>query len=117
MVVIGIDARKRTHTAVLVDANGRQLASRTCGSTSKDHLALLRWAASQDQERTWALEDCRNMTRRLPAKRASRWTVRAGRRPNGYPDSRGLLAQWQSCGLLIHRFGVRIPGGPPNPGR
>ena len=30
-----------------------------------------------------------------------------------YPDSRGPLAQWQSCGLLIHRFGVRVPGGLP----
>ncbi len=45
MVVIGIDAHKRTHTAVIVDANGRQLATKTCGATSKDHLALLRWAA------------------------------------------------------------------------
>jgi transposase len=65
MVVIGIDAHKRTHTAVLVDANGRQRASRTCGSTSKDHLALLRWAADHAPERVWAIEDCRNMTRRL----------------------------------------------------
>ncbi len=65
MVVIGIDAHKRTHTAVLVDANGRQLASRTCGSTSKDHLTLLRWAAGHDEQRVWAIEDCRNMTRRL----------------------------------------------------
>ncbi len=24
----------------------------------------------------------------------------------------GPLAQWQSCGLLIHRFRVRVPGGP-----
>src|SRR6266567_8606566 len=30
-----------------------------------------------------------------------------------YPVSHGPLAQWQSCGLLIHRFGVRVPGGPP----
>ncbi|MFE9690561.1 IS110 family transposase [Micromonospora sp. NPDC005806] len=65
MVVIGIDAHKRTHTAVMVDANGRQLATRTCGSTSKDHLALLRWASKHDTDRVWALEDCRNMTRRL----------------------------------------------------
>jgi transposase len=65
MVVIGIDAHKRTHTAVLVDANGRQLASRTCGSTSKDHLSLLRWAAGHSGQRVWAIEDCRNMTRRL----------------------------------------------------
>ena len=46
-------------------------------------------------------------------KHTLRWTVHAVRGSNGYPDSRGLLAQWQSCGLLIHRFGVRVPGGPP----
>jgi hypothetical protein len=57
MVVIGIDAHKRTHTAVVVDANGRQLGSRTCGSTSKDHLSLLRWAAGHDEQRIWAIED------------------------------------------------------------
>lgn len=67
MVVIGIDAHKRSHTAVVVDGNGRQLASKTCGSTSKDHLALLQWAASHGDERVWAVEDCRNMTRRLEA--------------------------------------------------
>ena len=47
MVVIGIDAHKRTHTAVLIDGNGRQLAAKTCGSTSKDHLEPLRWVASK----------------------------------------------------------------------
>ena len=41
MVVIGIDAHKRTHTAVIVDDNGRRIASKTCASTTKDHLALL----------------------------------------------------------------------------
>jgi transposase len=65
MVLIGIDAHKRTHTAVIIDGNGRQLAARSCGSTSKDHLALLRWAATHDTNRVWAIEDCRNMTRRL----------------------------------------------------
>ncbi|WP_187399526.1 hypothetical protein [Micromonospora sp. AP08] len=43
MVVIGIDAHKRTRTAVIVDVNGRQPARRTCGSTSKDHLAPWRY--------------------------------------------------------------------------
>ena len=62
MVVIGI---KRTHTAVVVDVNGRQLASKTCATTSTAHLSLLRWAAGHDEERVWAIEDCRNMTRRL----------------------------------------------------
>lgn len=65
MLVIGIDAHKRTHTAVIIDGNGRQLATKTCESTSKNHLALLRWAAEQGNDRVWAIEDCRNMTRRL----------------------------------------------------
>ncbi|MEV8509482.1 transposase, partial [Actinoplanes sp. NPDC051475] len=65
MVVIGIDAHERTHTAVVIDGNGRQLAAKTCGSTSKDHLSLLHWAAKHSPDRIWAIEDCRNMTRRL----------------------------------------------------
>lgn len=52
MAVIGIDAHKRTHTAVVVDENGRQLATKTCGTTSKDHLALLRWASRFEAQRT-----------------------------------------------------------------
>ena len=65
MVIVGIDAHKRTHTAVVIDEHGRQLAAKTIGATSSDHLALLRWAAGYGAERTWAVEDCRNMTRRL----------------------------------------------------
>ncbi|WP_433200399.1 hypothetical protein ACQP00_28710 [Dactylosporangium sp. CS-047395] len=30
MVVIGIDAHKRTHTAVVIDSNGRKLGIKTC---------------------------------------------------------------------------------------
>ncbi|MDU0293181.1 IS110 family transposase [Saccharothrix longispora] len=67
MIVIGIDAHKRTHTAVIVNELGRKLATRTIGTTGADHLALLRWAAEHDQERVWAVEDCRNMTRWLEA--------------------------------------------------
>lgn len=65
MVVIGIDAHKRTHTAVIIDGNGRKLATKTCETTSKDHLSLLRWADEHGKDRVWAVEDCRNMTRRL----------------------------------------------------
>jgi transposase len=67
MVVIGIDAHKRSHTAVVVDEHGRQLAAKTAAATSKDHLALLRWACGYGTDRLWAVEDCRNMTRRLEA--------------------------------------------------
>jgi transposase len=44
LVILGIDAHKRTHTVVAVDGNGRRLASRTLGTATADHLALLRWA-------------------------------------------------------------------------
>jgi transposase len=66
MVVIGVDAHKRTHTVVAVDEAGRKLAERTAPSTEAGHLELLSWSRTWP-ERTWALEDCRNLTRRLEA--------------------------------------------------
>jgi transposase len=65
MVTIGIDAHKRSHTVVVVDAQGRRLTQRTTGTSSGDHLALVAWAARQDRERLWAVEDCRHLSRRL----------------------------------------------------
>ncbi len=68
MVTLGIDAHKRTHTVVAVDDVGRQLGVRTTtGTTSDDHLALMRWAERFDGERRWAVEDCRHLSRRLEA--------------------------------------------------
>jgi transposase len=64
MIVIGIDSHKRTHTAVAVDPTGRKLAERTVGTTSAGHLELVRWAG-RFEERTFALEDCRHLSRRL----------------------------------------------------
>lgn len=65
MVTIGIDAHKRSHTAVVVDEQGRRLAETTTGTTSGDHLRLLGWAAKHGAERVWAIEDCRHLSRRL----------------------------------------------------
>jgi hypothetical protein len=64
MVVIGLDAHKRTHTVVAVDGTGRKLAERTVSTSPAGHLELLRWARRW-RDRTWALEDCRHLTRRL----------------------------------------------------
>lgn len=64
MVVIGIDAHKKTHTAVAVDEAGRRLGSVTVPATSEGHLKLVRWAARFEQCR-WAVEDCRHVTVRL----------------------------------------------------
>jgi len=49
MVIMGIDAHKRSHTVVAVDEQGRQLALRTVGTTSADHFELVAWAAKQDE--------------------------------------------------------------------
>jgi transposase len=65
MMVIGIDAHKRSHTAVTVDELGRQGFTKTVGTTTQGHLELLKWAAGYDEQRLWAIEDCRHLTRRL----------------------------------------------------
>jgi transposase len=65
MMVIGIDAHKRSHTAVTVDEMGRQGFVKTVGVTAQDHLRLLKWAVGLAEERLWAIEDCRHLTRRL----------------------------------------------------
>jgi transposase len=65
VVMIGIDAHKRTHTAVAIDEVGRELAIPTVAATSSGHLALLRWAAEIAEDRSWAVEDCRHLSRHL----------------------------------------------------
>jgi transposase len=74
MVVLGSDSHKRTHTFVATDDNGRELAHKTVKATPAGHLEARRWA-EQWPERTWALEDCRHLSRRLEAD-----LVRAGER-------------------------------------
>jgi transposase len=66
VIVIGTDSHKRTHTVVAVDEVGRRLGERTVATTSDGHLELLRWSAQWPQV-TFALEDCRHLTRRLEA--------------------------------------------------
>lgn len=66
MIMLGIDAHKRTHTVVAVDTNGRQLGTKTTNATTTtDHLAIIRWADQFGVERCWAVEDCRHLSRRL----------------------------------------------------
>ena len=74
MVVIGADLHKRSHTLVAVDETGRRLAEKTVSATPAGHLEVRRWAARWP-ERTFALEDCRHLSRSL-----ERDLVRAGER-------------------------------------
>ncbi len=65
MVVVGIDAHKRTHTAVAVDEQGKRIASKTVPATSAGNLELVRWARVASGEHRFAVEDCRHISRRL----------------------------------------------------
>ena len=66
MVIIGADLHKRTHTLVAVDHAGRKLASLTCSASTDGHVQALRWA-QQWPDRSWALEDARQLSRRFEA--------------------------------------------------
>jgi transposase len=59
MIVIGVDVHKHSLTAAAVDELGRTLA---------EHAGLvdaqvIGWARSLGEERLWAVEDCRHVTR------------------------------------------------------
>jgi transposase len=64
MVMLGIDAHKRSHTIVAVDPAGVEIGSVTVAATTDGHLRAMQWAA-QFAQREWAMEDCRALSRRL----------------------------------------------------
>lgn len=66
MVVLGVDAHKRSHTIVACDGAGAQLGSITVAATTEGHLRAVKWTA-QWESRKWAIEDCRHISRRLEA--------------------------------------------------
>jgi transposase len=70
MVILGVDAHKRTHTLVAIDDAGRKLGERMVAATTDGHLQALQWAARWS-ERRFAIEDCRHVSRRLEARNAS----------------------------------------------
>ena len=61
MIVIGVDVHKQSLTAVAVDEVGREVGE----ETTVDGAGLLVWSATLPGERLWAIEDCRQLTRRL----------------------------------------------------
>jgi transposase len=66
MVVVGVDAHKRTHTCVAVDGSGRKLGEKTVAATTVGNASALRWALSTfGPDLTWGIEDVRNVSRRL----------------------------------------------------
>jgi transposase len=66
MIVIGADTHKRTHALAAVDAGtGQVRGQRQIKAEEPGHLAAVRWARELDEERVWAIEDCRAVSRRL----------------------------------------------------
>jgi len=115
MVVLGADLHKRSHTIVVIDESGRQVGEKTIPATDAGHLELRRWAG-QWPERTWGLEDCRHLSRRLDAElvRAGESVVRvspklmAGTRRSGREPGKSDPID----ALAVARAVLREPGLP-----
>jgi len=66
MIVIGADTHKGSHALAAVDeGTGKVRGSRQVKADVPGHLAAVRWARELDEERVWAIEDCRSCSRRL----------------------------------------------------
>src|ERR1700688_1670049 len=66
MIVIGADIHKRTHTLAAVRSGaGEILGDLQINADETGHIQALRWARDLDEQRVWAIEDCRHVSRRL----------------------------------------------------
>ena len=66
MIVIGVDTHKGQHALAGVDeGTGKVRGSREIEADDAGHLAGVRWARGLDDQRVWAIEDCRHVSRRL----------------------------------------------------
>jgi transposase len=116
MLTFGVDVHKRTHTVVAVDEVGRQVATGSFATTTAAHLALLCWARERTDERVWAIEDCRHVSRRL-----ERDLLSAGERvvrvpPKLMAESRRAARTYGKSdpidALAVARAALREPGLP-----
>ncbi|MBV9940520.1 MAG: transposase, partial [Solirubrobacterales bacterium] len=61
-----MDTHKRSHALAAVDeGTGRVRGKRQIEARDAGHMAAVRWAREFDDERVWAIEDCRHVSRRL----------------------------------------------------
>jgi transposase len=67
MIVIGADIHKSTHALAAVDgATGVVAGELEIRANESGHLQALRWARElEGEDRVWAIEDCRHLSRRL----------------------------------------------------
>src|ERR671927_674023 len=63
MIVLGADSHKRSHTVAAVAAgSGELLGEQAVAVARRGFDALLGWARGFDEDRVWALEDCRHVS-------------------------------------------------------
>src|SRR5215204_558110 len=63
MMVLGADMHKRSHTiAAIAATTGELIDDRTIRVSDEAFLELLDWARALDEQRVWALEDCRHVS-------------------------------------------------------
>src|SRR3954453_23507976 len=63
MIVLGADMHKSSHTiAAVAAASGELLGERTIQVGDRGFAAALDWARGLEDERVWALEDCRHVS-------------------------------------------------------
>jgi hypothetical protein len=60
MIVLGADTHKRSHTVAA--GTGELLGEQTVAVGRRGFGALLQWARGLDEDRVWALEDCRHVS-------------------------------------------------------
>ena len=66
MIVIGADIHKSSHALAAVSGGGGVVAGELeIRADESGHLAALRWARDLGEERVWAIEDCRHLSRRF----------------------------------------------------
>jgi len=66
MIVIGSDPHKRSYTfSAVMAATGELRGGETFPATGAGHARLLGWARCLDDERVWAIEDCRHVSGKL----------------------------------------------------
>jgi transposase len=68
MIVIGADTHKRNHMLVAVDGQtGAVRGQLAIAASDEGALEALRFAAGVEEDRVWAIEDCRHVSGRLEA--------------------------------------------------
>jgi transposase len=66
MIVIGADIHKSTYALAAVSGDGGTVAGELeIRADGAGHRSVLRWARELDEQRVWAIEDCRHLSRRF----------------------------------------------------